>query len=103
MRGTRQARQAVVWGCIGFISTCPFLDTRSNTLPLEFGMSPEAAATALSVPLMRVSGRGGSDIYYAARPTSIPGPFTYDRYLWLQFRNGRLSGWHNDYQRTGLW
>jgi hypothetical protein len=99
----RQVRQAVVWGCIGLFSTCPYFDTRSNALPLQFGMSPDAAAAALAVPLTYVSGRNGSEIFYAERPTAIPSFFTYDRYLWLQFRRGKLTGWHNDWQRAGLW
>jgi hypothetical protein len=97
-----QVRQAAVWGCIGFFSTCPNFDTSSNTVPLQFGMTPEAAAAALEVPLAHVAGRKGSEIFYAERPTSIPGWFvSYDRQLWLEFRNGHLTGWHNDWRRSG--
>jgi hypothetical protein len=103
MRGLRQAQQAVLWGCLGLFSTCPLFDTRSNTLPLQFGMSVDAASAALEVPLIRVAGRGGSDVYYAERSTAIPSFYTYDRHLWLEFRRGRLTGWHNDWQRTGWW
>jgi hypothetical protein len=99
----RQLRQAVVWGCVGWFSTCPFFDIRSNTVPLQFGMTPEAAATALAVPLTLVSGHNGSEVYFAERPTSIPSLETYDRQLWLQFRNGHLTGWRNDWRRVGLW
>ena len=103
MGAWRLARKAVVWGCLGIFSTCPLFDTRSNTLPLQFGMSVEAASAALEVPLARVRGHDGSEIYYAERTSQIPSFYTYDRYLWLQFRHGRLTGWHNDWQRTGLW
>jgi hypothetical protein len=99
MRYMHQVRRAVVWGCVGWFSTCPFFDTRSNTLPLQFGMTPEDAATALDAPLAYVSGRKGSEVFYAERPASIPGFVAYDRQLWLQFRNGHLTGWHNDWRR----
>jgi hypothetical protein len=96
----RQIRQAAVWGCIGWISTCANLDPRSNAVPLAFGMTSDAAAAALNVPLARVSGRSGSEIYYAEPPVTIPALFqSYDRHLWLQFRRGRLTGWKNDWER----
>jgi hypothetical protein len=103
MRTWRQARQAVVWGCLGVFSSCPYFDVRSNALPLQFGMTPDAASAALSAPLTYVSGRKGSEVFYAERTTAIPSFFTYDRQVWLQFRNGHLTGWHNDWRRTGLW
>jgi len=103
MRALSQVRQAVVWGCVGLFSSCPFFDPRSNNAPLQYGMTVEAAATALEVPLAYVSGRNGSEIYYAERSAGMPAFYTYDRSLWLQFRRGRLTGWHNDWQRTGLW
>ncbi len=98
----RQLRQAMVWGCIGWFSACQYFDLRSNALPLEFGMTPEAAANALNVPLVHVSGTGRSEILYAEQPTSIPGIFPPDRQLWLQFRNGHLTGWKNDWPRRPL-
>ena len=99
----RQFRQAVVWGCIGWISTCPYFDLRSNAVPLAFGMTPEAAAAALELPLARVSGRRGSEIYYAERTTVAIGLSARDQHLWLQFRNGRLTGWKNDWDRPTAW
>jgi hypothetical protein len=103
MRVSRQVRQAVVWGCLGLFSSCPFFDVRSNALPLAFGMTPDQAAAALDVPLTYMSGRNGSEIFYADRTSAIPSFYTYDRYLWLQFRRGHLTGWHNDWQRVGAW
>src|SRR5450755_4680843 len=93
----RQFRQAVVWGCIGFISTCAYSDLRQNAVPLAFGMTPEAAAAALELPLARVPGR--REIYYAEQTTLTTGLYAHDRHLWLQFRNGRLTGWRNDWDR----
>jgi hypothetical protein len=99
----RQFRQAVVWGCIGFFSSCPYFDLGSNALPLAFGMTPEAASAALELPLARVSGRRGSEIYYAERTTLTTGFYARDRHLWLLFRNGRLTGWKNDWDRPAAW
>jgi hypothetical protein len=103
MRGMRQWRQAVVWGCVAWFSNCPWNDVRTNAIPLEFGMTPDVVATALGVPIVHVSGGAGNEVYYAERSTLVPSLFTYDRRLWLQFRNGRLTGWKNDYQRGGPW
>jgi hypothetical protein len=97
--GKTQFRKAVVWGCIGFFSTCSYSDLRSNAVPLAFGMTPEAAAVALEVPLARVTGRRGSEVYYAEWTTLTTGLYARDRHLWLQFRNGRLTGWRNDWDR----
>jgi len=66
-------------------------------------MTPEAAAAALEIPLTRVSGRGNSGVYYAEETTLTTGWFARDRHLWLQFRNGRLSGWKNDWDRPTAW
>ena len=95
----RQVRQAVVWGCIGWISTCANFDLRSNAVPLSFGMTPDSAAAALEIPLARVSGRRGSEIYYAKQTTVTTGWFARNHHLWLQFRNGHLTGWRNDWDQ----
>ena len=100
MRHMRQWREAVVWGCVAWFSNCPYYELGSNSLPLEFGMTPAAVASALNAPLIRLSGRHGSEVYYAERPTSMPALI--DRYqyqVWLQFRGGRLTGWNNDWRR----
>lgn len=94
----RQWRQAIVWGCVGWFSACSYFDPRSNALPLEFGMTPAAAAAALHVELVPLAGRKGSEVYFTNRPASIPGFVPYDNQLWLQFRGGRLTGWTQDWQ-----
>ncbi len=100
----RQFRQAIVWGCIGWISACPNFGVRSNALPLAFGMTPEIAAAALESPLARVSGRRDSDIYYAERTALVTGFIVHDRQrLWLQFRHHRLTGWKYDWDRPIVW
>ena len=104
MRAWQQVRQAAVWVCLGLVPNCPYFDTRSNAFPLHFGMTPEDAATALNAPLSHVSGGRGSELFYTELPSGVPGlAFGYDRQLWLQFRNGRLAGWKNDWRRAGAW
>jgi hypothetical protein len=99
-----QFRQAIVWGCIGWISGCPNLDVRSNALPLAFGMTPEVAAAALGSPLTRLDGRRNSDLYYAQRTSAATGFIIHERqHLWLQFRRGRLTGWRNGWDRPTAW
>jgi hypothetical protein len=100
----RQFRQAVVWGCLGWISSCPQFDVRSNALPLAVGMTPEAAAVALGNPLTPLAGRRGSDIYYAEGTSVATGFIVRERErLWLQFRRGRLTGWKYDWDRPMAW
>jgi hypothetical protein len=102
----RQFRQAIVWGCVGWISTCPNFDfgVRSNALPLTFGMTPEAAGAALLTPLARVSGRRDSEMYYTERTALATGFIVHERQrLWLQFRHRRLTGWKYDWDRPIAW
>jgi hypothetical protein len=99
----RVGRQAVVWVCLGWFSSCPYFDRGSNARPLEFGMNPEAAAAALNTKLIPLAGRNGSQVYYAEVPSSIPGFTNYQDQIWLEFRRGRLTGWNNDWQRRSLW
>jgi hypothetical protein len=100
-----QFRQAIVWGCLGWISTCPNYGVRSNALPLAFGMTPEIASAALESPLTRIAAGGrGSDIYYAEGTSLATGFIVRERErLWMQFRNGRLTGWKYDWDRPMAW
>ena len=99
-----RVRGAVVWGCVAWISTCPRFDPGSNALPLAFGMSPDAAAAAIEIPLIRESNRRGSEIYYAERTTLATAFVTRERQrLWLQFRHHRLTGWRYDWDRPSTW
>ena len=100
----RQYRQAIVWGCIGWLSTCPNYGVRSNTLPLAFGMTPDAASAALQSPLTPVAGRHRSEIYYAEGTSDATGFIVRERErLWMQFRSGRLTGWKYDWDRPMAW
>ena len=100
----RQFRQAVVWGCLGWISSCPQFGVRSNALPLAFGMTPEVAAVALGNPLTPVTGREDSEIYYAEGIAVTTAFIVRERErLWLKFRHGRLTGWKYDWDRPMAW
>ena len=101
----QQFRQAVVWGCIAWISSCPpEFGVRSNAVPLAFGMTLEVAASALESPLARVSGSRGAEIYYAERTDLATAFIVHERQrLWLQFRHRRLTGWKYDWDRPSAW
>jgi hypothetical protein len=71
----------------------PFVTTLSNTTPLVFGMSLEAAAAALGTPLTYVSGRPGNEIFLTLRHNGGSGFFPRNDPLYLQFRRGHLTGW----------
>lgn len=101
-----QFRQAIVWGCIGWLSSCPNFGVRSNSLPLAFGMTPEVASAALQSPLTLVANgrRRGSSIYYAEQTAVATGFIVAERQrLWMQFRGDRLSGWKYDWDRPSAW
>ena len=84
-------------------SNAPFAVPLSNTTPLAFGMPADAAARALGVPLAWVSGRRGNEIYLAIRDIGGSGFFDRRDRLFLQFRQGRLTGWKGDWGRNWMW
>jgi hypothetical protein len=81
----------------------PFTATLSNNTPLSFGMDPEDATRALGGPLTYVSGRRGNEIFVALRHEGGSGFFPRDDRLYLQFRNGRLTGWKGDWGSRWMW
>jgi hypothetical protein len=89
---------ASLWVCWAAYCAAP-----SNTSPLAFGMTPDEAATALGVPLVRYSDRHGSEIYLAWGRAKIPGFYPTDSALALQFRKGHLTGWKPDWQLRRPW
>jgi hypothetical protein len=92
----------VVWGCIGFISFCVHSEPRANVVPLKFGMTRGAAAAALQVHLVPAPGRrGAGGVYLAERQEIVASHTPFDKEMWLQFRNGRLTGWKTDW--NGPW
>jgi len=81
----------------------PFTATLSNLTPLVFGMDVSEVSAALRQPLQYVSGPPGSEIYLALRNQGGSGLVNHHDRLFLQFRNGRLTGWKEDYHDGGMW
>lgn len=91
--GLAGALAGALWlaGCVTPHGTAP------NTAPLELGMTPDAAAVALGVPLQPIAGPPGSEVFVARLPAATPGPSPVDGLVWLQFRKGRLAGFKRDW------
>ena len=66
-------------------------------IPLAFGMTPDQAAQALGVPLYYVRGRPGDELLTALPDVKGATLAKRSDALYLQFRNGRLSGWKGDW------
>ena len=81
----------------------PFTTTLSNHTPLVFGMDVSDASRALGEPLGYVSGRPGDEIYLAIRNLGGSGLLNHHDRLFLQFRNGRLTGWKADWGHNWMW
>jgi hypothetical protein len=81
----------------------PFYTSLSNHRPLVFGMDVEQVSAALKQPLQYVSGPPGQEIYLALRNLGGSGLINHHHRLFLQFRNGRLAGWKEDYGRNWMW
>jgi hypothetical protein len=81
----------------------PFTATLSNHTPLVFGMDVSEVSAALRQPLQYVSGPPGFEIYLALRNQGGSGLINHHDRLFLQFRNGRLAGWKEDYGRNWMW
>jgi hypothetical protein len=82
--------------CVCWFAWCGA--TRSNVLPLAYGMTPDEVSAALGAPLTYRSGRHGSEIYLATGPAGIPGFYPSEYGIALQFRRGRLTGWKKDWR-----
>jgi hypothetical protein len=81
----------------------PFTATLSNNTPLVVGMNVEETSQALREPLQYVSGPRRSEIYLALRNQGGSGLISHRDRLFLQFRNGRLTGWKEDYGQNWMW
>ena len=81
----------------------PFYAMQSNIRPLVFGMDVEQVSAALKQPLQYVSGPPGDEIYLALRNLGGSGLINHHDRLFLQFRNGRLAGWKEDYGKNWMW
>jgi hypothetical protein len=81
----------------------PFPMTLSNTTPLVFGMDAETATRALGATLYYVNGRPGDEVWLAFRTHGGSGLLPRQDRLYLQFRDGRLTGWKGDWGRSWMW
>ena len=81
----------------------PFYAKMSNHRPLAFGMDVEQVSASLKQPLQYVSGPPGDEIYLALRNLGGSRLINHHDRLFLQFRNGRLAGWKEDYGKNWMW
>jgi hypothetical protein len=81
----------------------PFTATLSNHAPLVIGMNVEDTSRALGQPLHYVSGPPRAATYLALRNLGGSGLIDHHDRLFLQFRNGRLTGWKEDYGSNWMW
>ena len=93
-------KKLLVLGCVGWIACGA---ASSNTAPLDFGMTPDDAATALGRTLTYVAGRGTSAIYRADGDAQQPGLYPMRERIYLQFRHGALAGWKYDWRVPQPW
>ena len=72
--------------------------TPPNNAPLFFGMNVEQVSLVLGTTLNYVGGRPGEEVYVALR--NVRGSALSDRTdgLYLQFRQGKLTGWKGDWR-----
>jgi len=94
------AQQEPPWG--GPFSA-PFSATLSNITPLAFGMNAAEVSQALGTPLYYLQGRPGDEILLAYRNVRGSGIFFHKDRLYLQFRQGRLTGWKGDWGHSWMW
>jgi hypothetical protein len=80
----------------------PFTATLSNNAPLAFGMTVQEAAAALNAPLKYIRGKPGDEVFVAPRYFGA-GYFDHHDQLFLQFRQGRLTGWKGDWGKNWMW
>jgi len=76
---------------------------QTNNDPLTFGMTKDEVARLVEAPLIYLSGARGSERYLVQRPATVPGFYTVDTRIVLQFRRGHLTGWRRDWQMRPYW
>jgi hypothetical protein len=67
---------------------------------LQFGMNAGQVSQVLGVPLAYVRGRPGNELFLAIPNVKGSALSIRSDGLYLQFRNGRLSGWKGDWGTT---
>ncbi len=72
---------------------------------VHFGMTTEEAAAVFGPSMTYVTGRRHAEIYVVQGPAPIPGvyPPHVEERLYLQFREGRLTGWKNEWEARKFW
>jgi len=72
---------------------------------VRFGMTTEEAAAVFGSYMTYVTHRRDGDFYLVRGPAPIPGvyPPSVEERLYLQFRQGRLTGWKNEWEARKYW
>lgn len=81
----------------------PFTATLSNVSPLAFGMDVGETSRVLEQPLIYLNGSPGNETFLALRNLGGSGLVPHHHRLFLKFRNGRLTGWKEDYGTNWMW
>jgi hypothetical protein len=101
-RYNRQVRRIVTLLCIWWLALgC----ARTASELLHFGMTTEEASAIFGTSMSYVARGRDSEIYTVSQPAPIPGvyPPWVDERLYLQFRQGRLTGWKNEWGARKFW
>jgi hypothetical protein len=88
-------RRFIVAACVCWLAICDA--ERSNIRPLAFGMTPDEVSAVLGAPLVYVSGPRGSEVLLFEKRARTPGIYPVGDRIFLQFRQGRLTGWKRDW------
>ena len=88
---------AALLGVAATPSHAQFVTLTPPNIPLTFGMTPEQVSQALGVQLLYVRGRVGDELLLALPNVKGAALASRSDGLYLQFRNGRLSGWKGDW------
>lgn len=72
---------------------------------LRFGMTAGEVAALYGARMSFVANRRDAEIYVVQQPAAIPGiyPPAITERMYLQFRNGRLTGWKNEWDARKFW
>jgi hypothetical protein len=96
-------RRFIVAACVCWLAICDA--ERSNIRPLAFGMTANEVSAILGGPLTYVSGRPGSEVFLFEQRARTPGIYPVGDRVYLQFRQGRLTGMKRDWgiPRAFVW
>jgi hypothetical protein len=95
---TRSAFQAALLiAAISGAWLCPAYAGSPASGNTSLGMDAEQVSQTLGVPLIYVGGRPGNEVYLAIPNVKGSALSSRNDGLYLQFRQGRLSGWKGDW------